>query len=181
MIRINLLPYREAAKKENIKRQITIIAGSFIVVLLILVFLKISLISSLSTLEAQIKEKDEKLVVLTKKLGDIEGLKRDIKELEQKLSVIKGLEADRFFPVRMLDELAQLVPQKEIWLEKIAETGTGLRIEGVAKDNLVVARFMKSLEFSSFVSSVSLVATKEKEVAGIKLQQFTLSCVLKRG
>jgi hypothetical protein len=40
---------------------------------------------------------------------------------------------------------------------------------------------MKSLEFSSFVSSVSLVATKEKEVAGIKLQQFTLSCVLKRG
>jgi type IV pilus assembly protein PilN len=181
MIRINLLPYREAAKKENIKRQITIIAGSFIIFLLILVFLKISLISSLSTLEAQVKENDEKLVVLTKKLGDIEGLKRDIKELEQKLSVIKGLEADRFFPVRMLDELAQLVPQKEIWLEKIAETGTGLRIEGVAKDNLVVARFMKSLEFSSFVSSVSLVATKEKEVAGIKLQQFTLSCVLKRG
>jgi type IV pilus assembly protein PilN len=119
---------------------------------------------------------------LTKKLGDIEGLKRDIKELEQKLSVIKGLEADRFFPVRMLDELAQLVPQKEIWLEKIAETtGSGLRIEGVARDNMVVAHFMKSLEFSSFVSSVSLVSTKEKEVAGIKLQQFTLSCVLKRG
>jgi type IV pilus assembly protein PilN len=182
MIRINLLPYREAAKKENIKRQITIVAGSFIIFLLILVFFKISLISNLSTLEAQIKDKDEKLVVLTKKLGDIEGLKRDIKELEQKLSVIKGLEADRFFPVRMLDELAQLVPQKEIWLEKIAETaGSGLRIEGVARDNMVVARFMKSLEFSSFISSVSLVSTKEKEVSGIKLQQFTLSCVLKRG
>jgi type IV pilus assembly protein PilN len=182
MIRINLLPYREAAKKENIKRQIIIIAGSFIVFFLILVFLKITLISKLNTLETKIKEKDEKLVVLTKKLGDIEGLKRDIKELEQKLSVIKGLEADRFFPVRMLDELAQMVPQKEIWLEKITETtGSGLRIEGVAKDNLVVARFMKSLEFSSFVSSVSLVATKEKEVSGIKLQQFTVSCVLKRG
>ncbi|MDP2267679.1 MAG: PilN domain-containing protein [Deltaproteobacteria bacterium] len=181
MIRINLLPYREKAKKENIKRQVTIIAGSFIFFLLILVYLQISLSSSLSTLEAKIKEKDEKLVVLAKKLGDIEGLKRSIKELEQKLSVIKGLEADRFFPVRMLAELAQLVPPKDIWLEKISAVDPGLRIEGVARDNMVVARFMKSLEFSSFVSSVSLVSTKEKEVSGFKLQQFTLSCALKKG
>src|SRR5450759_308172 len=137
MIRINLLPYRETAKKENIKRQVTIIAGSFIIFLLILVYLQIFLSSSLSTLETKIKEKDEKLVVLTKKLGDIEGLKLSIKELEQKLSVIKGLEADRFFPVRMLAELAQLVPQKDIWLEKISEIGSDLRIEGVARDNIV--------------------------------------------
>lgn len=181
MIRINLLPYREAAKKENIKRQITIIAGSFLIFLLILVYLQISLSSSISTLEANIKEKDEKLVILTKTLGDIEGLKRAIKELEQKLAVIKGLEADRFFPVRMLAELAQLVPQKDIWLEKISETGPDLRIEGVARDNTVVARFMKSLELSSFVSSVSLISTKQKEVSGVKLQQFTLSCALKKG
>lgn len=181
MIHINLLPYRETAKKENIKRQVTIIAGSFIIFLLILVYLQISLSSSLSTLEAKIKEKDERLIVLTKKLGDIEGLKRSIKELEQKLSVIKGLEADRFFPVRMLDELAQLVPQKDIWLEKISETGSDLRIEGVARDSMVVARFMKSLELSSIVSSVSLISTKQKEESGFKLQQFTLSCALKKG
>lgn len=181
MIRINLLPYREAAKKENIKRQLTIIAGSFIIVLLVLVFSQVSLSTSISALEAKVKEKDERLIVLTKQLGDIEGLKRSIKELEQKLSVIKGLEADRFFPVRMLAELAQMVPPKEIWLEKIAQTGSGLRIEGVAKDNMVVARFMKSLEFSSFVSSVSLVSIKEKELSGFKLQQFTLSCALKKG
>lgn len=181
MIRINLLPYREAAKKENIKRQITIIAGSFIIFFLILVYLQVSLSSSIGTLEVKIKEKDERLVVLTKKLGDIEGLKRSIKELEQKLSVIKGLESDRLFPVRMLAELAQLVPPKEIWLEKISETGSDLRIEGMARDNMVVARFMKSLEFSSIVSSVSLVSTREKEVSGLKLQQFTLSCTLKRG
>jgi type IV pilus assembly protein PilN len=181
MIRINLLPYREKAKKENIKKQITIIAGSFILFFLILVYLQISLSFSISTLETKIKENDEKLVVLAKKLGDIEGLKRTIQELKQKLAVIKGLETDRFFPVRMLDELAQLVPQKDMWLEKIAEAGPDLRIEGVARDNIVVARFMKSLEFSSIVSSVRLVSTKEKEVAGFKLQQFTLSCTLKRG
>ena len=181
MIRINLLPYREAAKKENIKRQITIIAGSFVIFLLVLVYLQISLVSSISDLEKGIKERDDKLVVLTKKLGDIEGYKRNIKELEQKLAVIKGLEANRFFPVRLLDELAMLVPTNDIWLEKLTGAGSELRIEGVARNNLIVASFMKSLEMSSVVSSVSLVSTKQRDVSGFSLLQFSLSCLLKKG
>ncbi|MDO8724216.1 MAG: PilN domain-containing protein [Syntrophales bacterium] len=181
MIRINLLPYHERKKKENLKRQITIIAGSFIIFLLALIYIQIALSSSIGTLEKKVKENDDKLVVLTKKLGDIEVFKQDIKEVEQKLSVIKGLEESRFFPVRMLGELAMLTPTKDIWLEKLSETGPELRIEGVARDNVIVARFMKSLEFSSIVSSVSLISTKQTEVSGFKLQQFTLSCVLKKG
>jgi len=181
MIRINLLPYRERIKKENLKRQITIIAGSFIIFLLALIYIQIALSSSIGTLEKKIKESDEKLVVLKKKLVDIEVFKQDIKGVEQKLSVIKGLEESRFFPVRMLDELAMLTPTKDIWLEKLSGTGPELRIEGVATNNVIVARFMKSLEFSSIVSSVSLILTKQTEVSGFKLQHFTLSCTLKKG
>ncbi len=181
MIRINLLPYREKEKKENVKRQITIVAGSFIIFLLALVYFQISLTTSINALEQKIKEKDDRLVVLTKKLGDIERFKRDIRELEQKLAVIKGLEANRLFPVHMLDEMALLVPIKDMWLEKLTESGAELRIEGVARNNIIVARFMKSLEFSSIVSSVSLVSTKQREVLGFPLLQFTLSCTLKKG
>ena len=181
MIRINLLPYRERIKKENIIRQITMIAGSVIIFLLALIYIQIALSSSIGTLEKKIKESDEKLVVLKKKLVDIEVFKQDIKGVEQKLSVIKGLEESRFFPVRMLDELAMLTPTKDIWLEKLSGTGPELRIEGVARNNVIVARFMKSLEFSSIVSSVSLILTKQTEVSGFKLQHFTLSCTLKKG
>lgn len=181
MIRINLLPYRERIKKENLKRQITIIAGSFIIFLLALIYIQIALSSSIGTLEKKIKESDEKLAVLKKKLVDIEVFKQDIKGVEQKLSVIKGLEESRFFPVRMLDELAMLTPTKDIWLEKLSGTGPELRIEGVARNNVIVARFMKSLEFSSIVSSVNLILTKQTEVSGFKLQHFTLSCTLKKG
>lgn len=181
MIRINLLPYRETAKKENLKRQITIIAGASVIFLLTLIYLHISLSSSVGALEKEIKDGESRLVVLTKKLGDIEVFKKDKKEVEQKLAVIKSLEENRLFPVRMMDELAMLVPAKDIWLEKLTEAGPDIRIEGVARDNVTVARFMKSLELSSFVSAVSLVSTKEREISGFKLQQFTLSCVLKKG
>jgi type IV pilus assembly protein PilN len=181
MIKINLLPYREKEKKENLQRQIMILSGTLVLFLLIILAVHLYFSMSISGMETKVREADAKLVVLNKKVGDIEGFKRDKKELEQKLGVINSLERNRLFPVRMLDELNLLVPSKEAWLEKIAQTGQELRIEGMARDNGTVARFMKSVEKAGFVQSVELVVSREKELAGVKLQQFILTCVMKKG
>jgi len=181
MIKINLLPYREKEKKENLRRQITILSGTLVLVLLIMLAVQLYFSMSISGMETKIRDADARLIVLNKKVGDIEGFKRDKKELEQKLGVINSLETNRLFPVRMLDELNLLVPAKEAWLEKVTQTGQDLRIEGMAKDNGTVARFMKSVEKAGFVQSVELVVSREKEMAGEKLQQFILTCVMKKG
>lgn len=181
MIKINLLPYREKEKKENIKRQIIIISGSLLLFVLILLTGHLYLNMTIGDLEDKIKEAEAKLVVLDKKVGDIEGFKKDKKELEQKLAVINTLEVNRFFPVRMMDELNMLVPTKDLWLDKVAETGKALRIEGVARDNAILSRFMRNLERAGFVQSVDLVVSKEKDFSGVKLQQFVLTCVMKKG
>lgn len=181
MIKINLLPYREKEKKENLQRQIMILSGTLALFLLIILAVHLYFSMSISSMEAKIREADAKLVVLNKKVGDIEGFKRDKRELEQKLGVINSLEINRLFPVRMLDELNLLVPSKDVWLEKITQTGQDLRIEGMARDNGAVARFMKSVEKAGFVQSVELVVSREKEMAGVKLQQFILTCVIKKG
>lgn len=180
MIKINLLPYREKAKKENLQRQIIIFSGALALFLLIILAVHLYFSMSISGMETKIREADARLVVLNKKVGDIEGFKRDKKELEQKLGVINSLERNRLFPILMLDELNLLVPSKEAWLEKITQKGQELRIEGVARDNGTVARFMKSMEKSGFIQSVELVVSREKELAGVKLQQFILTCVMKK-
>lgn len=180
MIKINLLPYREKAKKENLQRQIIILSGTLVLFLLIILAVHLYFSMSISGMETKIREADARLVVLNKKVGDIEGFKRDKKELEQKLGVINSLERNRLFPIRMLDELNLLVPSKEAWLEKITQKGQELRIEGVARDNGTVARFMKSMEKAGFIQSVELVVSREKELAGVKLQQFILTCVMKK-
>jgi type IV pilus assembly protein PilN len=181
MIRINLLPYREKAKKENLQYQIIALSGALVLFLLIILSVHVYFNMNISGMEMKIKDAEAKLVILNKKVGDIEGFKKDKRELEQKLGVINALETNRLFPVRMLDELNQLVPSKEAWLEKITQTGQDLRIEGMAKDNGTVARFMKNIEKAGFVQSVDLVVSREKEVAGVKLQQFILTCVMKKG
>jgi type IV pilus assembly protein PilN len=181
MIRINLLPYREKEKKENLRRQIFIFFGLLVLVLLIFVAIYLYISMSIGGLETKIREGEAKLAVLNKKVNDIERFKRDKRELEQKLGVIASLEGNRLFPVQMLDELNLILPVKDAWLDKIVETERDLRIEGMAKDNGTVALFMKNLEKASFIKSVDLVVSKEKEVAGVKLQQFILMCVMKRG
>ena len=182
MIRINLLPYREKEKKENLQQQIVIISG-----VVGALSADPRLRPSLFHPEHQrfggrrFEEAEARLVVLNKKVGDIERFKRDKKELEQKLGVINSLETNRLLPVRMLDELNLLVPVKDVWLEKITQTKQDLRIEGMARNNDVVARFMKNLEKANFIQTVDLLVTMEKEVFGVKLQQFTLACVIKKG
>jgi type IV pilus assembly protein PilN len=181
MIRINLLPYREKGKKEDLTRQIVIIAITFIFFLLAIGSLQLYLSMSISSLEKNIKIKEETLARLNKIVVDIETYKKDKALLEKKLAIINNLEENRLAPVRMLDELTTLVPIHDVWLEKLTEKGTDTTFEGMARNNIAVAHFMKNMAGSTFIKSVDLVSTKEKEISGTKLQQFVISCVKKKG
>jgi type IV pilus assembly protein PilN len=132
--------------------------------------------SNLKQLETKVAAADIRLLALNKKVGDVEKVKKDKKELEQKLAVINTLEVNRSFLVRLLDGLNTVVPSRELWLEKISQKGREIRIEGMAKDNGTVARFIKSLEKAPLVESVDLVVAREHEVAGVRLQQFVITC-----
>ncbi len=181
MIKINLLPYREKAKKENVARQISILAGSFVFFILLLVLVQFKLSSLVSNLESQVKAAEAKLVDLNKKIGDLDKFKKDKKDLEQKLGVIKTLEENRIAPVKTMDDLAALVPSKNIWIVKIVQKNDQLTIEGIGRDNVVVADFMKAIEKFEPIKSVDLVASKKTEISGITLQQFNFLCVMKKG
>ncbi len=180
MIRINLLPYREREKKEDLTRQIVIIVITFVVFLLVIGSLQLYLSMSISDLEKNVKLQEEELARLTKIIGDIEGYKLSKAILERKLAIINNLEENRLAPVMMLDELTLVVPVKDVWLEKITEKGSDITMEGMARSNIAVALFMKNLAGANFVKTVDLLSTREKEVAGMKLQQFVISCVKKK-
>ena len=181
MIKINLLPYHEKAKKENISRQIFIVAGSFVAFILVLILLQVNLTSMVNNLASQVKEAEATLVNLNKKIGDLEKFKADKKELEQKLAVIHTLEENRLAPVKTLDDLAALVPPRDIWLLKVTQKGDSFRMEGVGRDNIAVADFMKTIEKFEPIKSVDLESSKKTEISGITLQQFIFKCVLKKG
>jgi type IV pilus assembly protein PilN len=180
MIRINLLPYREREKMEDLTRQIIIIVITFVVFLLVIGSFQLYLSISTSNLEKNVKLQEEDLARLTKTIGDIEEYKLNKTTLERKLAIINNLEENRLVPVMMLDELSLLVPVKDVWLDKISERGSEITMDGMARNNIAVAHFMKNLSGANFVKTVDLLSTREKEISGMKLQQFVISCVKKK-
>jgi type IV pilus assembly protein PilN len=181
MIKINLLPYHEKEKKENLARQIFTAVGTLIIFILCLVLLQSWMYSSVKNMEGQIAASEATLIVLNKKIGDLEKFKRDKEDLEQKIAVIKTLEENRMAPVKTLDDLAMLVPLKNIWLVKITQNNDRLAIEGNGRDNIAVADFMKIIEKFEPIKSVDLISAKKVEIAGITFQNFNFSCVMKKG
>jgi type IV pilus assembly protein PilN len=117
---------------------------------------------------------------LKKILGEIDDIRAEKQTLERKLAVIKRLEEDRLYPVRLLDEVNNLVLTKDIRLTKVSEQGPQLNIEGVGRDNIAVALFMKNLELSKYIQSVDLISSKQVSISGVNVNQFSLSCVKKR-
>ncbi len=181
MIKINLLPYREKEKKENLSRQITIIVGSFVIFILCLVWLQIWMTSKVEEIQGQVDSAKQQLKILDQKVGDLEKFKKLKAELQLKMAVIEKLEQNRLAPVKTLDDLALLVPQRNIWLVRISQNGARMSIQGIGRDNIAVADFMKTVENFAAIQSVDLISSKKKEIAGITLQEFNFSCRLKKG
>jgi type IV pilus assembly protein PilN len=182
MIKINLL-YRfveEKERKANVVRQLAIVFLSLLIFLVILASIHLYVAYIIGNLETDIAAKEARLVVLKKVIGEIDDIRTEKKVLEKKLAVIKRLEEDRLYPVRMLDEVNALVPPKDIRLTKVSEQGLRVSIEGVGRDNIAVALFMKNLELSKYIQSVDLISSKQVDMSGVKVNQFSLSCVKKR-
>lgn len=181
MIKINLLPYHEKAKKESMARQIVLGAGAFILLIALLAGTAFYFQSSVSDLEKKIADAQQNLKVLDAKVGDLDKYKARKAEMELKLGVIATLEENRLAPVKMLDDLSLLVPSKSIWLTKISQNEDTLTIEGVGCDNIVAAEFMKIIENFSPIQSVDLVSSKKMAIDETILQQFIFSCKMKKG
>jgi type IV pilus assembly protein PilN len=176
MIRINLLPFRAARKRENIKRQIS-------VYVLCMILLLVGMLYTFLQLNGKLNDARDTQVSLKKELGNyektiqrIDELDKRIKLIEKKLDVIKKLEEGKAGPVRLLDELAQAVPRDRLWLEALAESGGSLTLRGSAKDNETVADFMVNLEKAKHIKAVDLQSIQATEQEGVMLAKFTLNC-----
>jgi type IV pilus assembly protein PilN len=182
MIKINLLyrSVKEKEKKTNIARQLAIVVTATVIFAILIGSVQLYMMRSIANIESDIKTREARLVVLKKILGEIDDIRAEKQTLEKKLAVIKRLEEDRLYPVRLLDEVNALVLPKDIRLTKLSEQGSQLNIEGVGRDNIAVALFMKDLELSRYIQSVDLVSSKQVTISGVNVHQFSLSCLKKR-
>src|SRR5947209_9833600 len=163
MILINLLPVRAAKKREFGRQQLVLF-----VLLLVLAgignfFVYNRFESELRSLDKQITSTRAEIAQLEKTIGEVKSIKEDKKALEDKLRILDTLKKSRTGPVKVMDELAAIIPQK-VWITDYTEQGGGVTMVGFAATYQDLSAFSNKLKASTHFSNITIKGAKQTSV-----------------
>ncbi len=176
MIRINLLPFRKARKKENVRQQVSVFVLLLIFLILGMSYLASALSRKIENLDSRIKTSTQQLSELTVLTKEIDDIKKKLDTIRKKTAVIKNLERNRKSSVILLDTMTSMVIPGRMWFTSLSDISESVEINGLALDNKTVADFMIKLEGSKLFSSVNLKTLKQQAIKDVILKNFEISC-----
>lgn len=175
MIRINLLPVRAAKKKESLRFQLTVAGLVTFLVFAVMMAFYMTKRSEASNLAEDLSRGRTELDELAKKIGELDKIKEQKRIVEEKLNVIRSLEAAKTGPVNLFSRVGGAIPSNA-WLSSIKDEGAIVVLKGFASDDEVVADFMRGLQRHKELGNVELEVaqrTVEKET-GADVVGFTI-------
>ncbi|MCJ7617020.1 MAG: PilN domain-containing protein [Desulfobacterales bacterium] len=177
MIKVNLLPFRAARKKENIRRQVSIFFLLIVFVVLCMYYYNISLNNKINDYNVKIENIRNEISKYNKITKEIADIKNRLDVLNKKTGVIKKLDLNRKEPVRLLDTMTSVVIPKQMWFTNLEAKEEVVTIKGFALDNKTVADFMTRIEESKLFDSVNLMTLKQQNYNQMtNLKGFVISC-----
>ena len=179
MIRINLLPWREARRKaHNLQFYILMgmIAGLAASIVLLVHGYYATRISTQTERNRFLKDENTKL---DKEIEEIKKLKEEIQALLSRKQVIETLQADRAQTVYLLEQLVRQTPDG-VYLKSIRQTGAKVNLTGYAQSNARVSTLMRNLEASPYLENPDLVEIKVANVNNKRLSEFIMNVSIKR-
>ena len=176
MIRINLLPFRAARRKENVRRQISLFSLSIVFVTIGLFYYHLTLSTKIDELASRADTVKRQLKAKRKAAQEVDKIKKALDLLNLKIDGIKTVKLRRREPVQLLDTMTQVVIPKRMWFTNFSADETTVKIKGIALDQKTVADFMTRLEGCSLFSNVNLATLKHIQMEGLGLKNFEITC-----
>jgi type IV pilus assembly protein PilN len=179
VIRVNLLPWREARRKA-LNLQFFILIGMVALLAASIVLLVhgyyAARISTQSERNRFLTQENSKL---DKQIGEIKKLREEIQALLSRKQVIETLQGDRAETVYLLEQLVRQTPDG-VYLKLVKQTGYKIKLEGYAQSNARVSTLMRNIEASPYLGHPDLIEIKVAKINNRRLSEFTMYVTLKR-
>ncbi|HEU4852721.1 MAG TPA: PilN domain-containing protein [Telluria sp.] len=184
MIRINLLPHREAKRKQKQAAFIAmLVLGGLLGVAIVL------LVGGWNASRIAIQEQRNSVLStenaeLDKKIKDIATLKEEINALKSRQQAVEDLQGDRNQPVYLFDELVRQTPEG-VYLKSFEQNGQRVVLNGYAQSQERVAELLRNLSGNSpwlerpELTEVKAATLTQNKVVR-KAVEFTLAVAIKR-
>lgn len=177
MIRINLLPFRLARKKENIRRQVSVFFLSLVCIILALGWVVFTMDSELSRTQNEVAQVRAESLKYKRTADKVSRIKKNLAILEDKLAIVETLKKRKNEQQILLEQLADRLVKTKMWLSSVSADANTVSLKGVAFDNPTIASFMRNLESSQMFGAVDLKVSRIKAFHdNIRLKEFEISC-----
>ncbi|MGA1874003.1 MAG: PilN domain-containing protein [bacterium] len=133
--------------------------------------------SRVSNLQRQLTEIKKQIDSSKVTISEIDKLKKDKKDLEQKLGLIADMKAKQKGPITILQGISQSIPEK-VWLTSLISRSNQITMEGMSLTATSIAQFMKNLESIAMLSQIELDRVSQAASDKQKIKQFKITCHL---
>jgi type IV pilus assembly protein PilN len=176
MVRINLLPVRVSKKKEAGQQQLLLFLVLVVAGIVLNWIYHERKNGALVELEGKLASTKAEIVKLDKIIGQVKEIKSDQELLKKKLETLDKLKAGRVGPVRMLDQLSEIIPRR-LWLRKMDEKEGKVTFSGSASSIDEVSQFISKLKESKYFENVELKSATAKLQGSFKIVEFEISAL----
>jgi type IV pilus assembly protein PilN len=173
MIRINLLPAREARRRVELRRQVQVAIVTVLVAVGGGVWGYTIQNSDLEMRQRELAGIEEEIKRLEAVIKEVQKFETQKALLDKKVGAIEDIKIKQRRPARLLDDISRSLPD-QMWLVSIRDAGGGLQISGKSFDNVGIAAFMENLERSPSFGNVELVESKSELLQGKQVVTFTV-------
>lgn len=176
MARINLLPWREEARRERQRQFLYSLMGTLVLGAILVLLVGMFYDQQISSQESRNQQIQVEINRLEQRIARIAQLERTRDRLLSRKQIIESLQASRSLTVELLDKLAKTIPVG-ITLTNVRQQGNNLTLLGTSQSNARVSAYLQSLdEMDLFVGpELQYVRASENPPNRVEVYEFAIS------
>lgn len=178
MTTINLLPWREALRKERQQQFIAVLGGSVVAMLAIIGLIHLHVAGMIDAQSSRNGFLQSQIDRVEKQIVEINAIEKEKQSLLARMTVIQELQQGRSEMVHIFDQIVRVIPDG-VYVTKIEQEQSVLTLQGMAQSNARVSSLMRNLDASEWFKEPKLdEITSNKNKQGTRESKFKLVVAL---
>ncbi len=161
MPRINLVPWREAERKQRRQEFGVGAVGALVLAGAIAFAVNLQMNSAIEYQNSRNQYLKDEISKLDKQIAEILDLEQQKQRLLARMQVIEQLERSRAEIVHLFDQIVKTLPDG-IYLTQIKQNDRKIQIQGVTQSSTRVSNYMRNLDGSEWLADPSLEILETK-------------------
>lgn len=178
MIKVNLIPLKRKKKSKPVPSFVIAMLIVTLVAGIVMAYFYFFFNSRLAAKKAQFSANEKKIANLKEKIKAVENFEQLNKTFQQRSNIIEQLSKNKSIPVKLLDEISNLLPSG-VWLTGMTVSGGSINIDGFGFSNNDIVSYVDNVKNSKMFTEVYLQESKSTAIEKIELYTFKLTFKIK--